>query len=93
MSILSTLKDAVFGSRDNSAEIRHRPSWFPSHSFDKRWIGERFAVMTIAPYKPPYRRHVKLKAWVCAGPGYIFRVNAIIELDLDERSLDVDLYR
>jgi|GEM_PF-3320285 len=45
--------------------------------------------MDIAPYKPPYRRHIKAKAWVCTS---VFTRHAILEADLDERTLEVNIY-
>lgn len=90
--MIQTLKDNIFGEKVANSETRHKPPWLPGR-FDKRWFGERLAVMSIPPYKPPYRRHGKYKAWVCMGPRYILSVNAIIEVDIDNRGLDIDIYK
>lgn len=90
--MLSEIADKLFGKRVGDSTERHRPKWPPNH-FDHRWLGERLAVMDLPPYKPPYRRHGRYKAWVCMGPNYAIRLNAIVEIDLDERTLDVDIYR
>lgn len=92
MTLLSKLKDYVLGEKVGGSGTRHRPTWLPKR-FDKRWLGERIAVMTLPPYKPPYRRHICIKAWVCAGPDYILHANLIAEIDIDERSLGVEVYR
>jgi hypothetical protein len=84
--------DAVLGDKRANSETRHRPRWWPTH-FDRRWLGERVAVMDIPPYKPPFRRYIRIKAWVCTGPQYILSAHVIAELDLDERRLEVDIYR
>lgn len=82
----------IIGDKRANSETRHRPKWWP-RDFDKRGFDERVAVMDIPPYKPPYRRHIRVKAWVCAGSNYILSAHVIAELDLDERSLEVDFYR
>lgn len=92
MNPVSSLKDALLGDKRHNSTTRHRPKWCPKH-FDKRWLGERIAVMDIPPYKPPYRRHTRLKAWVCAGPNYILHLTVIAEIDLDERTIDIDVSR
>jgi len=91
MNPIKTLADTILGKRVANSETRHRPRWLPKY-FDKRWWGERFAVMDIPPYKPPYRRYAKYKAWVCMGPNYCLSKNVIVEIDLDEREFNVDLY-
>jgi hypothetical protein len=90
--ILDWVLPPIIGDKRATSETRHRPEWWPKH-FDKRWFGERVAVMDIPPYKPPYRRHIRVKAWVCAGPNYVLHCTIIAELDLDERSLEVNINR
>jgi len=90
--MIGRLVDALLGDKRGTSETRHRPRWWP-RDFDCRWLGERLAVMDQPPYKPPYRRHIRIKAWVCAGPEYILSAHLIAELDLDERTLDVEVYR
>jgi hypothetical protein len=83
------------GKKVANSETRHRPAWFPSSDLDIRPFGGELALMCIPPYKPPYRRHRRLKLWACT-PGILGNrrcVSAVVELDLDERTLDVDLYR
>jgi len=83
---------AILGDKRANSETRHRPRWWP-RDFDCRWLNERLAVMDIPPHKPPYRRHIRIKAWVCAGPRHILLAHLIVELDLDERTLDMEVYR
>jgi hypothetical protein len=90
--MIGRLADALLGDKRANSETRHRPRWWP-RDFDRRWLGDRLAVMDIPPYKPPYRRHIRIKAWVCAGPGYIIHLVVIAELDLDRGTLDVEVYR
>lgn len=88
--MLNRITDWFLGKKVANSETRHRPSWFPSRDLDIRPFDERLAVLSIPPYKPPYRRHHRLKAWICTNP---ISLHAIVELDLDEGTLDVDLYR
>ena len=88
--MLSRITDWILGERVANSETRHRPGWFPSSDLDVRLFGERLAVLSIPPYKPPYRRHHRLKAWISTSR---FHRAAIVELDLDERDLDVEIYR
>lgn len=89
MSLTERFLAPIIGDKRASSETRHRPKWWPKH-FDKRWLDERVAVMDLPPYKPPYRRYIKLKAWVSTDR---FHRVAIAEVDLDERSFEVDVYR
>lgn len=90
--MVERLLGAIIGDKRHNSETRHRPRWWP-RDFDKRWWGERLAIMDIPPYKPPYRRHARFKAWVCAGPNYIVHLSMILEIDLDERTIDLEVYR
>jgi len=92
MSILAKAADYLLGEKVGNSDTRHRPSWLPRR-FDKRWLDERLAVMTLPPYKPPYQRHIRIKAWVCAGPNYILHANVIAEVDIDDRQVSVEVYR
>lgn len=89
-SLASGITDWILGSKWANSETRHRPAWFPSSDLDVRLFDERLALLCIPPYKPPYRRHRRLKAWICTSR---ISLHAIVELDLDERTLDVELYR
>lgn len=92
--MLARITDWILGERVANSETRHRPGWFPSRDLDFRLFDERLAVLSIPPYKPPYRRHHRLKAWICTPPGMKARcISVMVELDLDERTLDVDVYR
>ena len=88
MNPLKTLADKILGKRIENTGNRYRPMWLHKH-FDKRWLGERFAVMDLPPYKPAYRRYAKYKAWVNVGP---ISEHLIVEVDLDERELNVEHY-
>jgi len=93
--MLARITDWILGEKVANSETRHRPGWFPRKRFDHRILGERLAVLSIPPHKPPYRRHQRLKLWACT-PGILGKprcANAIVELDLDEREVNVDLYR
>lgn len=92
MSVVSKLTDVLLGDKRNT-ETRHRPTWWPGSDFDHRWLNERFAIFTIAPYSPPFRRHIRFKAWVCMGPNNCIHRSAIVDVDLDERELEVDVYK
>lgn len=92
MTVTERLLEPFIGDKRANSKTRHRPKWWP-RNFDKRWLGERVAIMDIPPYKPPYRRHIRVKGWICAGPDYIFHRCIIAELDLDERTLEVDIYK
>ena len=91
-NILERLAEPILGRKLDGEGTRHRPKWWPKH-FDKRWLGERVAVMDLPPYKPPHRRYMRVKAWVCMGPDYIVHRTVIAELDLDERTFDVEVSR
>lgn len=88
--MLGRITDWILGERVANSETRHRPGWFPSKRFDFRILGERLAVMSLPPYKPPYRRHQRVKGWIITP---WVSLHAIVELDLDERTLDLDVYR
>ena len=88
--MLQRITDWILGERVANSETRHRPGWFPSSDLDLRILDERLALLCIPPYKPPYRRHRRLKAWICTD--HFHRV-LMVELDLDNRTLDVDLHR
>ena len=92
MNVISRLKDRLLGEKITNTNSRNRPMWLHKH-FDKRWWGERFAVMDLPPYKPAYRRYSKYKAWVCLGPNNVIHATAIVEVDLDERELNVEINR
>lgn len=89
-SVFQRLTDWALGEKIGASETRHAPAWFPSTDFDWRALNERVALMRLPPYKPPYCRHCCMKAWVDMGP--LHRVS-IVEWDLDERTVDVDIYR
>jgi len=93
--MLKRITDWFLGAKVANSETRHRPTWFPGSDLDVRVFGDRLALLCIPPYKPPYRRHRRLKAWACTPGilGGIRCVRVIMELDLDKRSLNVDLYR
>lgn len=91
-SVIERFLAPIIGDKRANSETRHRPKWWPRH-FDKRWLGERVTIMDIPPYKPPHRRHIRVKGWICAGPNYILHLTVLAELDLDERSLEVDVNR
>jgi hypothetical protein len=88
--MLGRITDWILGERVANSETRHRPGWFPSHDFDIRPFGERLALFTLPPYKPPYRRHCRVKFWISTSR---FHRAGFVELDLDERTLDVDVYK
>ena len=88
--MLSRITDWILGERVANSETRHQPAWFPSTDFGFRILGERLALFRLPPYKPPYRRHFRLKFWISTSR---FHRAGFVELDLDERTLDLDLYR
>lgn len=88
--MLSRITDWILGRKVANSETRHQPPWFPSTDFGFRILGERLALFRLPPYKPPYRRHFRLKFWISTSR---FHRAGFVEVDLDERTLDVDLYR
>jgi hypothetical protein len=88
--MLAKIKNAIFGEKMRDIDTRKRPVWFPDHEMDTRILGERFALLTLTPYKPPHRRYVRLKAWVDTS---ILHRACIIEIDLDERKLNINGYK
>lgn len=89
MNIKKSIVGAIIGVEKHGSETRHRPGWMP-RDVDVRLLGDRLAFLTIPPYKPPYRRHVRFKCWAML-PG--LSASAIVEIDLDERELDIDIRR
>lgn len=83
----------ILGEKVANSETRHRPRWMP-RNFNKRWFNGRVAIMDIPPYKPPYRRHIRMKGWIDAGPDGIARVclTVIGELDLDKRTVKLKVH-
>lgn len=81
--------DWLLGEKIANSETRHRPAWFPPSDTDIRLLGERLAFLVIPPYKPPYMRHRRVKMWV--DVGLLHRV-AIVDVDLDERSIDLEVF-
>jgi hypothetical protein len=88
--MMGRITDCILGEKVANSETRHQPMWFPSPEFGFRILGDRLALFRLAPYKPPYRRHFRLKFWISTS---VYHRAGFIELDLDERTLDVDLYR
>lgn len=89
MSTHERILGTLLGPKVANSETRHKPPWWPSSDLDVRLFDERLAVLTIPPHKPPYRRHVCLKMWLDTEP--LHRV-AILELDWDERTIDLNIY-
>lgn len=90
MMVLQRITDWILGEKVANSETRHRPGWFPSSDTDIRLFGERLAFLVIPPYKPPYRRHRRVKGWICTDWLHLV---VMLELDLDNRTLDLDVYR
>ena len=88
--MIGKITDWILGERVANSETRHQPGWFPSTDFGFRILGDRLALFRLPPYKPPYRRHFRLKFWI--STSRIHRAG-FLELDLDERTLDLDVYR
>lgn len=92
MNLLTTIKEKLLGERIENTNERYKPDWLPDR-FDYRWFDERFAVMSLSPHKPRYRRYGKYKAWICMGPDHILSIHAIVTVDLDENKFGVEVYR